>query len=295
MRIKVLWIDDEYKKQLDVIGHAEQDGIDITPFESHEEGIAALMSDIKGFHAVILDAKVKKAKDDTVTNLKGLAASRDRLIELNNEGVFMPYFIFTGQPDYMNDENFRDSYGDYFTKGNDNQKLFDTIKEVVQNKEEYIIHKNYSRVFQIIEKDYDVETRNTLTEILKIIMRPKEIFEDELYFTQLRIILEKLFRLANRVGLLHDKCLMGGKVNLTESSLFLAGEPTKHLDIFSSKKHFSKITADIVKNLLFITGAASHTIDPDFKNNIDIHNYRKTVNSPYLLQSLTLQLIDVII
>ena len=113
MRIKVLWIDDEYKKQSDVIGDAEQDGIDIIPFESHEEGIEALMSNIKGFHAVILDAKVKKGRYDTVTGLSGLTASRDKLIEINNQGTYLPSFIFTGQPDYMDNDMFSETYGEY--------------------------------------------------------------------------------------------------------------------------------------------------------------------------------------
>lgn len=82
MRYKVLWIDDEYKKQESLIGDAEQDGIDIFPVESHEEGMEELEKN-PNYHAVILDAKVKHKKDDTVTNLNGLRASRDFLIEYN--------------------------------------------------------------------------------------------------------------------------------------------------------------------------------------------------------------------
>lgn len=295
MRIKVLWIDDEYKKQTDVIGDAEQDGIDLIPFESHEEGMAALMSDIRGFHAVILDAKVKKSKDDTVTGLSGLTASRDRLIELNKDGIYLPYFIFTGQPDYMDNEMFSQSYGSYYIKGIDNQNLFNRIKDSVKNKDEYVIQNDYQKVFNICDKYFDIESKSLLTNVLLSISKPQNSFSDELYFTQLRIILEKIFRLANKFGWLHDKCLLGGRVNLTESSLFLAGEPTKHLNVFCTKKHFPKIIAEGVKNILFVTGAASHTADPDYKNNLDLQAYREIIKSPYLLYSLTYQLLDTII
>jgi hypothetical protein len=295
MRIRVLWIDDEYKKQTDVIGDAEQDGIDLIPFESHEEGMSALMSDIKGFHAVILDAKVKKNKVDTVTGLSGLAASRDRLIELNQEGIYLPYFIFTGQPDYMDNDTFKESYGKYYIKGIDNQNLFDKIKDCVEKKEEYLIHRDYKRVFDFCNKHFDVETKKTLTNILQSIRKPQSSFSDELYFTQLRVVLERLFRLANKIGWLHDKCLLGGKVNLTESSLFLAGENTKHLNVYCTVKHFPKIIAEGVKNILFVTGAASHTSDPDFKNNLDLQAYRQLIKSPYLLYSLAYQLLDTMI
>lgn len=295
MNIKVLWIDDDYKKQLDVIGDAEQDGINIIPFESHEEGIEALTSNLNGYHAVILDAKVKKLKDDTVTSLAGLAASRDRLIEINNQGVYLPYFIFTGQPDYMDSEMFSQSYGEYFIKGKDNQKLFNSIKEQVQNKEEYIVQSEYKKVFEICEKYFNSETKKCITQVLCSIKKPNSIFDDELYFTQIRKILESLFRVANKKGLLHDKCIPDGKVNLTESSLFLAGEPTKYFGIKCSTKHFPKLIADNVKSIIHTTGAASHTVEAESKNNIDLQEYRTQIKTSYLLYSLVFQLLDIII
>lgn len=295
MRIRVLWIDDEYVKQSDVISDAEQDDIDLIPFESHEEGIRALNADKTGFHAIILDAKVKNKQSDTTTSLKGLAASRDKLIQLNSSGYFIPYFIFTGQPGYESDENFKDSYGDFFIKGKDNQKLFDAIKEAVINKEEFIIHSDFKNVFDVCNKHFDVDTKKCLTKILLSIKKPSQIFDDELYFTHIRIILENLFREANKHGLLHDKCLAGGKVNLTESSLFLAGEPTKHLGAGCKQNLFPKLIANFVRDIIFITGAASHTTDANVKNNIDLQEYRALINTPYLLYSLTFQLMDVLI
>lgn len=295
MKINVLWIDDEWRKQTAVITDAEQDGIDLKPYESHEEGMFALMADLKGFHAVVLDAKVKKGKDDIVIGLSGLAASRDRLIELNQEGIFLPYFIFTGQPDYMENDVFRDSFGKYYTKGQDNQKLFDDIKKVVLNKDEYIVQRNHHRVFEICDQYFDAETKQILTDILLSIKSPNDLFNDELYFPQIRRILEKLFRQANKFGLLHDKCIVGGKVNLSESNLFLAGKPTKHVNVICSVSHFPGIIADVVRQILSITNAASHTSDTELKNNIDLQAHRSMVKSPYLLYSLTYNLLDVLI
>ncbi len=107
-----------------------------------------------------------------------------------------------------------------------------------------------------------------------------------------------MFRYANKIGLLHDNCIDGkgkGKVNLTESSLFMAGEPTKFLDVQCAIPHFNKIIIDAVKSVLFITGAASHTVDPEIKTNINLVEYRKTVNTPYLLYSIAFQLMDILI
>jgi DNA-binding response OmpR family regulator len=85
MNLNILWIDDDYKTQEDFISFAEQDGIDIHPFESHEEGMASLDAKPNFYHAAILDAKVKNKIEDTVTGLDGLRASRDRLIEMNKD------------------------------------------------------------------------------------------------------------------------------------------------------------------------------------------------------------------
>jgi len=283
MNIKVLWIDDEFEKQQDVIGDAEQDGIDLIPYEDHFEGIEALLSDIKGFHAVILDARVKFHKDDKVSDLKGLRASIDKLLILHSQGHYIPFFIFTGQPDYMDNDMFIQTYGEYFIKGKDNQKLFNSIKDQVQNKEEYIIQYEYKNIFSICEKYFDTEVKKHL------------IFDDKLYFTQIRIILESIFRIANTKGLLHDKCIPDGKVNLTESCNFLSGDSSRHYGVRSSVKHFPKLISDAARSIIHITGAAAHTTGEENKNNIDLQEYRKQVKSPFLLYSLVFQLLDIII
>ncbi len=296
MKYKVLWIDDDCNTTgRDFIGQAEQDDVDITAFESHEEGIAFLEKNLNSFHAVILDAKVKLKKDDTVIGLDGLRASRDRLIELNNK-VDLPYFIFTGQPDYQTNEVFIESFGNFYIKGEDNEKLIEELINRIENKEDYILQNEYRRVFEVCSEKYiGTESKKHLLEILASIRKPNEVFDDELYFTQIRIILELMFRAANKLGLLHNACILNGKVNLSESSLFLAGKETLHLNVRCGISHFPKLIADSVQSILFITGAASHTTDPGIKNNIDLLAYRKIVQTPYLLYGLTFRLMDVLI
>src|SRR5690606_3365139 len=93
-----------------------------------------------------------------------------------------------------------------------------------------------------------------------------------------------------------DACIsVQGKVNLTESSLFLAGEETKHLKVKSQKKHFPKIIASQVKDILFTTGGNAHTVDTALERNDELMQYRKILRTPNLLFSLTFQLLDIII
>ena len=109
--------------------------------------------------------------------------------------------------------------------------------------------------------------------------------------------MEHLFRKANAIGILHDACVQQGnnQVNLTESSLFLSGFDTKHLNVNCTITHFPKLIAENVKNIIHTTGAASHTSNVDITQNIDIQAYRTEITSPYLLYSLAFQLMDVLI
>lgn len=164
MRYKILWIDDDYKTQEDFISFAEQLKIDITPFESHEEGMSSL--ETKSYHAVILDAKVKKGKEDTTTGVAGLAASRDRLIEINKD-MYLPYFIFTGQPDYMKDEMFVQSYGEFYIKGDDNEKLITDIISACEKHSEIQARKSYPEAFLVFDKGIiDKSYEHLLIEII---------------------------------------------------------------------------------------------------------------------------------
>lgn len=192
MRYNILWIDDDYKTQEDFISFAEQLKIDITPFESHEEGMSSL--ETKSYHAVILDAKVKKGKEDTTTGVAGLAASRDRLIEINKD-MYLPYFIFTGQPDYMKDEMFVQSYGEFYIKGDDNEKLITDIISACEKHSEIQARKSYPEAFLVFDKGIiDKSYEHLLIEIITA-------YENQDYrkknLTVQRDLLEAIFKSLN--------------------------------------------------------------------------------------------------
>jgi len=291
MNIQVLWVDDEFKT--DFVGFAEQVGIDIHHKKSALEGKAELERNHSSYHAVILDAKGILNPEDKTTDLKGLALLRDYLMALNAT-QYLPYFIFTGQPGYQTNEDFIDMFGDFYTKGKDEEQLMAAIKDAVQKKDEYIIHQKYSKVFQSVKTLLDPDTHRFLTDLLKHIQHQDHQFDETLYYTKIRIILESLFRLANKAGLLHDKCINGGKVNLSESSLFLSGLDAKKTGVKNSQPHFPILISNAVKDIIFITGAASHTQNPQTKD-INLNAYREQMDTPYLLYRLCFQLLDIII
>lgn len=294
---KVLWIDDEYKKQDTVISDAELSGINIIPFESHEEGINYLEANLDSIDAIILDAKVKDNKDDETTNLEGLRKSRDYINSLPIK-IRPPYFIFTGQPDYMESDMFIESYGDPYIKATDNEKLFADIKAAVIDRPNAKIRALHPKVFELFKNGFiDKEYEKHLLKILATINSDDLTFDDELYFNQLRQMLEVAMRRANEAGLLHDKCINDkGEVILQLSSIFLSGKYVKAIDVKCNKNHFPEIISNHVREILDITNIGSHA-DKDEKNDSEanLKEYRKMLNTPYLLYALTFKLMDVLL
>lgn len=294
---KVIWFDDEHRSLNIIREKAFLNDIDLVGFGNAYDGIEELKNNPKKYRAAIVDGKFFQKPGQL-----GDALNDKALFDVGNFLTDnLPWFILSGQISFTKETNrFADGFNKrVYDKLNEEDliSLWNILKEVADQQDDTKILNSYYKVFEVCDEKYiGVEYQKTLLQILSSIQKPEEKFDDELYFTQIRIMLEAMFRCANKIGLLHDKCIDGkGKVNLTESSLFMAGEPTKYLEVKCAVPHFNKIIIDAVKSILFLTGAASHTVDPEIKNNINLNEYRKTVNTPYLLYSITFQLLDILI
>lgn len=264
MRYNILWIDDDYKTQEDFISFAEQLKIDITPFESHEEGMISLEKN--SYHAVILDAKVKKEKADTTTGVAGLAASRDRLIEINKD-IHLPYFIFTGQPDYMKDEMFVQSYGEFYIKGDDNEKLIKDIISECDKHPEIQARKSYPEVFVPFDKNILSEkSKNLLIDIITN-MEIKNYAKKNL--TTQRDILEAIFKsLNNPIPCLPDSFFdltKNNKPNLEWCTMFIEDRDTRdgNGQTFKLNKNINRSIKSAMRKIKESTNEFSHLKEED--------------------------------
>lgn len=300
-KYRVLWFDDEWEEIRHIIEMAKLNNIVIQPVDNASDGIAILRRDLEKFDAVIVDGlfhKTKGAKGDPTDDA------------LNEVGKFfleekkrkeIPWFILSGQRriDWSKNSNalvFK--AGKVYDKleNSDLEALWAQLKKEADNQLDTQTRHNFYQVFDALTFfEIPPSQEKHLLDILKSISNPGIQLQDTLYFTQLRIILEQLFRAANKQGLLHDKCIENGKVNLSESSLFLSGESTKHLNVKCRTAHFPKIISDAVRSIIFISGSASHTVEGDQDKQINLQELRKTNPTPYLLYSLTFQLFDIII
>lgn len=317
MSYKVLLIDDKHDHpSLEAIKKmAKMANIELVGEKYHVQGMEILKNDSSyEYQAVILDATGYKKSDidEEKESNTGLFYSLKLLSELLDDRI-IPWFIYTGAPrnltnqefmepilEYQNVIKFGRTEFDYYTKTLHDKELIQDIIKEIDNLEQTQIQFQHKHVFQIAKKiNVPSEDINHLVTIIKSIQSKGSNLDPSLYFTQLRKYVEYVFRDAAKYKILHENCFgKDGKLNLTDSSLFLAGELTKHCkpnNVKCLKTHFSKIMAENIKHLLFITGAASHTSDVDPTENMDYQSYREQLKTPYLLYQLTFTICDLLI
>lgn len=301
---KVLWIDDDFET-LDLFsGLAKSNDILLDGFKSYEEGFTNFESKVFEYDAILLDALFFKTKSQVSgsEDSKGLAAAKDKIAEFRRQRN-IPYFILSGQTKLEKDSIFSDTYGNYYKKQNpeDVKRLFQEIKETADNEPYTRLRHKYQNVFEVCNKKYFLEVASKhLIDVLFSVENPSEKFDDEKYFNGIRKVVEYIFRAANKIGLLHDKCIPGGLVNLTWSSMYLAGNDfilkPSTTRISCTHSYFSSILANNIKSLLDITSAASHTEGEEKENaKLNFSEYKKQINSNYLIYSLAFQVMDLVL
>lgn len=180
-KYKILWIDDQYELLSELMERCKlMNGFEITKCRFAKEGMAIFERHLEEWSAVILDAKVLMESMNEIANLQGLCYCRDRINELKTKR-YVPMFVFTGQPDLISSEVFKDMVPKYYSKGDDDDQLIEDIKsEADQLEETRIIHKHQTvfdvwpnskhdllRILKVLE-DEDWQNNSVLNDIRKI-------------------------------------------------------------------------------------------------------------------------------
>lgn len=298
--IQVFWIDDRHAEMRDFKVRAENQGIILHPFRSAEKGLPVLEEKLHFFDAVLLDAyfPLEEAQVQGTERLNGLRAAIDKLNELKRRKPYKA-FILTGEERVERNDEFEDSFGSYYLKRDPKQlqKLLADLRLEAEAMTDTQVRHRYQRVFDVCSEPYIGESAaKHMLAILRTVHDGEATLEDDLYFNHLRKCLEWMFRAANRLGMVHDKCIERDEVNLTASSRFMAGLDNSRLMVRNSRPHFPKLIADHVRGILDVTNAFSHTEGEDKEvSKMRLEEHRRTVASPYLLYSLTFQLMDVLL
>ena len=300
-KYKILWIDDEWDKMTTFqLECKELYGLYLEPYRTRKAGMEALERNIDHWDAVLLDAKMFDENDNETASLTGLGKAKQRLDELSIRRA-IPYFISTGQPDLISDKNFKDLFGDYYIKGNDDVKLVDDMLKAIENSDSQQVKTIYKDVFEGLDK---MGVRSYVEPILMDILLPLHYpakepnFKPADHYNQLRKLLEYLFRACNKVGLVPDQCMTDGKVNLNQCSLYLAGKDAEKSGVRYGEKG-ERIVPDyvesIIRAILEFGNIHSHTVELEDEDNHKIESIFRTAQSRFIIFGLTLQICEVII
>lgn len=300
-KYNILWIDDEWDKMTTFqLECKELYGLYLEPYRTRKEGMEALERNIEYWDAVLLDAKMFDDNNNEVASLVGLGKAKQRLDELSIRRA-IPYFISTGQPDLISDKNFKDLFGDYYVKGNDDVKLVEDMLKAIDNCDSQQIKTLYKDVFSGLDK---LGVRQYVEPILIDILLPLHYpakepnFKPVYHYNQLRQLLEYLFRACNMVGLVPDQCITDGRVNLNQCSLYLAGKDAEKSGVRYGEKG-ERIVPDyvesIIRAILEFGNIHSHTVELEDEDMHKIESIFRTAQSRYIIFGLTLQICEAVI
>ena len=301
MTYNILWIDDEwdkmptFQKECEEIHH-----LHLEPFRFRKAGMEAFERNIEHWDAVLLDAKMFDEGENEVAKLVGLRKALQRLDELSMKRV-VPRFISTGQTDLMSDKTFKEIYGEFYKKGEDDVKLINDMLEAIGKRDNLQVKKYYQEVFNALENlGIAKYTESILMDILKPLHFPADEpnFKPVHHYNQLRQLIEYLFRTCNEVGLVPDQCVIDGKVNLNQSSLYLSGKDAEKIGIRYGEKG-ERIIPDyiecIIRSVLEFGNIHSHTVELTEEDTQKIDKILKSAKSRFIIYGLTLQLCEAVV
>ena len=262
----VLWIDDQWDTQEAFLTLCEQEGIDIKPFKTSKEGMIEFEKHLYEWDGVILDAKVFDETEDEAPSTIGLTKSIYKIKELLPKR-YVPWFVFTGQPDLQSNDDFRNMLGgeNYYRKSVDLEQLLIDIKSEADKLPETRIRKKYSNIFEIFDS----------AELLSILIGlDGNDVRNSSYFNQMRKILEDIFSKLGQDGLFPSDCI---KLN-QQRSFLCSWKMAKYVPVYIQQSIYS---------LVEVSQDGSHRL----KTDDDV----KSGNAPYLLQSSTMELLNIIL
>lgn len=296
----VLWIDDEWDKMTVFKQECEEiHGLHLVPFKVRKLGMEALEQDMDKWQAVLLDAKMWDETENEVAKLTGLRKAKQRLDELSMKRA-IPYFVSTGQPDLLDNETFNEFVGKFYTKGLDDEQLIEDMLSAIENSEPIQIQAAYSDVFAALDamkiRRY---SENILLDILLPMHYPAKYteFKPVYQYNQLRQLLEYIFRACNNVGIVPDKCISDGKVNLNQCSLYLAGKNAEKIGLRFGEigeRVIPEYIESIIRSVLEFGNIHSHTVDLNEEDAKIVDSILKSAQSKYLIFGLALQLCEVV-
>lgn len=304
IRYEILWIDDEWDKMASFKEECEViHQIKLHPFRTQKAGMEALDENLKRWDAILLDARMlDQSEENEVAKLDGLRKAIAHINQLSSRRS-IPYFIFTGQPDLMSNEMFKQSFGKYYNKRMDGEKLIADMKSTIGQSTRYQVKTFYPDAVEDMSFLSEDE-RESVLDILETMHFPHSHpdFTPRLYYNPLRKALEGIFRLAGKAGIIHEDFFKGGLVNINQCFMFLIGSTAEKVGFKATERIAPRHIQEMMSLIINIGNINSHSVDefqPTELSETEIQAYDNYINhggtnSKFLIFSMALQLCEIL-
>lgn len=295
-RYKVLWFDDEWEELEEISEEALDFDIELIGVSNAEKGLE-MLNNLENFDAVLLDGRFYKdanqIKNDESDKAFGMVAKElDKRVGSNN---FIPWFILSGQPSFVKEDNklvelFEDNSkawgGDKVHDKNDddNTSLWKDMVKAIETTDSYIIKKKYSAVFQVITNGTIAKEHNSrLISVIQNIHNPDQINNAIDLFNPLRKIIEGV------KDKMIDLNIIPSDLPFNKLSYFVAGEHNQ----YSFKKEIAPpVIKHLFKNVIPILQEASHGKKEML---LSLEEFHHSTNRSYLYSSTAYQVMEILI
>lgn len=226
---KVIWIDDEWEKQLEFKDECEELGIHLQPFSYQKAGMEELDRHPNSWDAVILDGEIKDKSEHEEPSTKGLLNALMHLASLPANRQ-IPRFISTGKDKVKDNEMLKDEV--IYIKDLDDEKLIDDIRMTIDNIEKFRVKILYKEVIEFLS-GINKEISDSIIAIFEKMHYPdsNEHFDSKLYYNQIRQALECIFIEAKDKGVIPVECFNGDRANIDQCYRYLVGNPAYHAGV----------------------------------------------------------------
>lgn len=290
----VIWIDDEWDKMTEFKDECEDLHIHLQPYSYQKAAMEELDKHPNSWDAVLLDGEIKDKSEHEEPSTKGLLKA---LMYLAEKHKHIPRFISTGKDKVKDNEMLKDER--IYIKDIDDEKLFDDIRNTIDNIERFKIKSFYS---DAIEQLWTIDPWccEKMLDILVAMHFPEKNIDPLLYYTPLRKTLEFIFRKANKASIIPDEFIGKEKddVNLNQCVQFLSGRNAEWIGIrFGGVKDY--VVPSHIKDMMFqvlnLGNINSHSqeLNDDELKKLGAYFKENVCNSQYLIYSLALQICEI--
>ena len=274
----VIWIDDEWDKMTEFKDECEDLHIHLQPFSYQKAAMDELDRHPNSWDAVLLDGEIKDKSEHEEPSTKGLLKALMYLAEKHNK---IPRFISTGKDKVKDNEMLKDEH--IYIKDIDDEKLFDDIRNTIDNIERFKIKLVYKDVIDLLG-NINKDVCESIISIFEKMHDPDSdiSFDSKLYYNQIRQALECVYIVANKNGVIPDECFSGERPNIDQCYRYLVGDPAFHAGVRYGQQGEYIVPEYIGAMMAMIKNIGNEFSHPNENN-----------KTHYLLYSLALNLYEI--